>query len=58
VTLIYEARERESLIQVTSTILIVQGELLPLHHVAEGDNVDGVEGAIGSGSGSVFLLSL
>jgi hypothetical protein len=29
------------------------GELLPLHHVAKGDGVDGVEGTIESGSGSV-----
>jgi hypothetical protein len=29
------------------------GELLPLHHVAEGDGVDGIKGAIGSSSDSV-----
>jgi hypothetical protein len=29
------------------------GELLPLHHVAEGDSVNGVEGIVGSGSGSI-----
>jgi hypothetical protein len=33
-------------------------KLLPLHHVAEGDGVNGVEGAIGSGSGNISLLSL
>jgi hypothetical protein len=31
----------------------IGGELLPLHHVATGDGVDGVEGATGSGSSSV-----
>jgi hypothetical protein len=29
------------------------GELVPLHHVAEGDGVYGVEGAIERGSGYV-----
>jgi hypothetical protein len=33
------------------------GELLPLHHVADGDDVDGFEGETRSGSDSVSLLS-
>jgi hypothetical protein len=32
-----------------------RGELLHLHHVAEGDVVDGVKGAIGSGSSCVLI---
>jgi hypothetical protein len=46
---------RESLIQVTSTTHSQGGELLPLHY--EGDGVDGVEGATGSGSAAAPLLS-
>jgi hypothetical protein len=45
---------RESLIQVNSISRSSGDELLPLYHVAEGDGVDGVEGATGYGSGSVF----
>jgi hypothetical protein len=44
---------RESLIQVTFTIPMSRGELLPFHHVVEGDGVDGIEGATESGSSSV-----
>jgi hypothetical protein len=44
---------RESLIKVNSISHSLGGELLPLHHVAEGDGVDGVEGATRCGSGSV-----
>jgi hypothetical protein len=34
-------------------LIVHGGELLPLHHVAEGDGVDGVEGATGSGSDNI-----
>jgi hypothetical protein len=46
------------LIQVTSTIPQYKDKLIPLHHGDEGDDVNEGEGAIGSGSGSVPLLSL
>jgi hypothetical protein len=48
---------RESLIQVTSIIPQSKSELLPLYHGAEGDGVDGFEGATRSGSSIISLLS-
>jgi hypothetical protein len=57
VTLIYEAQEREREREFDTSYFhnpqSLGGELLPLHHVPEGDGVDGVEGATGSGSGSI-----
>jgi hypothetical protein len=45
------------LIPVTSTIPMSRGELLPLHHGAEGDDVDVVEGQPGVASRASPLLS-
>jgi hypothetical protein len=56
VTVIYEAqqREREREFDTIPQLHSLGGELLPLHHVAEGDGIKGVKGATGSGSGSIF----
>jgi hypothetical protein len=45
--------ERELDTSYFHNVIVQGGELLPLHHVPEGDGVDGVEGATGSGSGCV-----